>query len=295
MRSAIAILTYNRVQALNDTLSTLLEHCPGYPIAVFDDGSTRDDTEGYLKAGRSLSNNKFSQRIEAEQWSVKNEPYEVYTATRNLGVAGNTNRALKWFLDRGYDHVCVCNDDILAKGDFVANYGKAHLGTQIGLFCMCDFSGEDYKGVVVPYRGWRIKLLPRMTGIMLSMTRPVVETIGYMDMRFGPFGQEHCNFTNRARIAGFLSMDNQPQHCLDVEQDLVCHQEVESSVYGIARKEADEIANLEITKETEKFKAEGIYLPFHTEWPVVAAGREGIGISFNRLKDLGYSLVTDHV
>ena len=136
-----------------------------------------------------------------EDPAVANYPnVDVYLGDRNLGVAGNSNRILKIFMDGDWDHLCLCNDDIFVEGDFVDTYARAHQDLGVGLFCFCNFtvaspaiSGhpDTYKWTTYPMRGWKVKFLPRFTGIMMSVTRKTVEAAGYFDTSFGQFGEEH--------------------------------------------------------------------------------------------------------
>src|SRR2546426_263762 len=51
MRSAIAVLTYRRLNALKETLSGLSTWCSQYPLAVFEDAGQRDATSRWLVEG----------------------------------------------------------------------------------------------------------------------------------------------------------------------------------------------------------------------------------------------------
>jgi hypothetical protein len=53
MKSAIAILTYRRLPALQEELKGLAQHfCSNYPIAVFEDMGERDGTSRFLSWNR---------------------------------------------------------------------------------------------------------------------------------------------------------------------------------------------------------------------------------------------------
>jgi hypothetical protein len=52
MKSAIAILTYRRLHALQEELKGLAQHCSNYPIGVFEDMGERDGTSRFLAHGR---------------------------------------------------------------------------------------------------------------------------------------------------------------------------------------------------------------------------------------------------
>jgi hypothetical protein len=145
-----------------------------------------------------------------------------FLGTENLGVSGNSNRAIKWFMDEtDADHLCLCNDDLHVLGDFVSFYQRGHVDLDVGMFCFCPHGGvydhDSYKWVTVRSRGYSIRLMPRMTGIMISITRKLIEKVGYFDTRFGKFGEEHCDYTYRCRFAGGIRLDGQDQGCLDLE------------------------------------------------------------------------------
>jgi len=280
-------MTYNRAEALRTTLKGLFEHCKDYPIAVFEDAGVKDHTASFLTGSRMPEEEDYE--LEAIRWTAYNEPCEVYMGTRNLGVAGNTNRALAWFWRTGYDHLILCNDDILVEGDFAALYAEAHQTLDIGLFCFCDFDSETHRWVSTSYRGRGIKLLPRMTGIMMSITRQLVETIGFFDTSFPKAGNEHCDYTHRARLAGFMDVDDIPQNCLDIEQNVLKHQEVESSLDPILKPQWDAEAEQAMQIAASKYKTDGLFRPFQTYHIKNAGGMQGVGLEMSHL--LGYTVV----
>lgn len=290
MKSLLAVITWNRVEALKTALKSLNEHCRPYPIAVFEDAGYADGTQSFLTNGRQPEEDLD---FEAVRWKVEGEKCEVYMGTANLGVAGQTNRALGWFWRRGYDHICLCNDDILAKGDFVKFYAEAHAATGINLFCFCDFTPEAYKWSVVPYRGYNVKLLSRQTGIMMSITRPVVQSIGFFDTRFPKAGEEHCEYANRARFAGHLNIEELPQHCLDVEHDLLTHQDISSSIPSNQKPSLDREAEETLRYVSQRYMFEGLFRPFTTRAVKYAGGQDGVGLRVDHLRH--HATVIDRV
>jgi hypothetical protein len=227
---------------------------------------------------------------------------DVYNGTANLGVTGNSNRALKWFMDGEWDHLLLCNDDLFVTGDFAKFYGQAHTDLGVEMFCFCDFtqaspaiSGapESYKWTTYPVRGYGVKFLPRFTGIMMSVTRKLVEKIGYFDAEFGKFGEEHCDYTIRARFAGGIRCDGQDLNCLDVEHAFLKHQDVETSMTGAARKAADEEARGVMARASQEYRFRHYHRPFRLIQPPTAGGYFGGGIPCRQLEQIGYKLVTD--
>lgn len=283
MKSAVAILTYNRLHALQVTLGGLRQHVVGCPVAVFEDCGQRDPTESWLKGGAvPRRNHRDLMATEYENPSLPG--IQVFLGNSNLGVTGNSNRALRWFQATGCDHLCLLNDDLHVLGDFVSFYAKGHADLDVGLFCFCDFvHHESYRWMTVNSRGYRVKLLPRMTGIMMSLTRKVVDKIGFYDARFGRFGEEHCDYTIRARLAGFVSLDGQMQNCLDLETNTLKHQEVETSVTGPERLALDKEASIIMAERCKNYGREPLYQPFVLRLPRQAGGDSGSGIPVGNL------------
>lgn len=286
MKSAIAIITYRRLPALKETWWGLQRHCIQYKTAVFEDCGQRDATSRFLVGDAKRKHR--SDLMADEYWLPSGQ--QVFLGHRNLGVTGNTNRAIKWFMDEtDADHLCLLNDDLHVLGDFVDYYAKGHRDLGVGLFCFCDFTGESYRWISVRARGYRVKLLPRYTGIMMSMTRQLVNKIGYYDSRFGQFGEEHCDYTIRARFAGEQCLDGQDQHCLDLEHNLLKHQEVETSVTGADREKADKEASECMAEAVSDYRIRHYYRPFCLQPPRFVGATKQSGIPFANLH--GYQLV----
>lgn len=283
----ICVLTFRRKSSLQITLRGLKEHCAKYPLAVFEDAGNRDGTVDFLTDTKP----KFFHDPSLLA-NVHNHPdWRAFIGTHNLGVAGNSNRALKHFMDSDCDHLCLMNDDLHILGDFVGYYAKAHRDLNIGFFCFCDFTHhESYKWVSVRSRGYGIKILPRLTGIMLSMTRSVVEKIGYFDTRFGKFGEEHCDYTYRARFAGFVKLDGQDQNGIDLEPDppLLRHQEAETSISGPERMAADSHAVAAMRQASQEYRYTHYYRPLCLKMPTYAGSQTTGGVPVANLD--GYTL-----
>lgn len=295
MKSAVAIITYNRVNALKECLSGLTQHCSQYPTAIFEDCGQRDGTETFLRGPAPVQVKDRVDLLATEYSGAHLGPnIQVFLGSTNLGVAGNSNRALKWFSETGCDHLCLLNDDLFVVGDFVNFYAHGHEDLDVGMFCFCDFtqaspaiSGapETYRWVTVNSRGYKVKLLPRMTGIMMSVTRACFDRIGYFDARFGRFGEEHCDYTIRARLGGFINLDGQMQNCLDLEfpQPMLQHQDVPTSFGGPERKLADYESYQVMSYISKRYGQEPIYRPYYLRLPKVAGGHNGMGIPVDNL------------
>jgi len=298
MKSAVAIITYRRLGALQAMMAGIEAHCPQYASAIFEDCGQRDGTGAVLQHVRKPVRR---QELLADEYVIDDdslaphyENTQVFMGLKNLGVAGNSNRALKWFMDGDWDHLCLCNDDLLVNGDFVQYYGQAHEDLGVGMFCFCDFTHhESYRWTTYPFRGYRVKFLPRFTGIMMSVTRALVEKLGYFDAAFGQFGEEHCDYTIRARMAGGIQLNGQVMNCLDLEHGLLKHQDVETSVQGTQRARADKEASVIMQEASASYAWRPPYRPFRLALPRFAGGYRGGGIRTQKLLDCGYTVVTD--
>jgi GT2 family glycosyltransferase len=268
MSSAIAILTYNRIGPLQKTFGSVMQTKDRTsPVAIFEDCGQSDATRAWLR------NNVQGERIEsvlATRYTLSKSTapsrVEAFLGDENLGVAGNSNRALWWFMNHTTaDHLMLCNDDIEFVGDATALYRTAHESTGIGLFCFCDFDSEQFKCTPVLCRGTKLKKLSRMTGMMMSITRKLVESIGYMDPQFGPFGEDHCDFTVRARCAGHQAVNGQDLYCLDVEQPeppLLKHQVVASCIDPNDKPHLDAMANAVMVEKSKAYHFSDAYLAY---------------------------------
>ena len=295
MSTAIALLTYRRVQSLRTFLTSIREHCPGYPMAVFEDMGNSVDTVQWLT--QSAKFHGTDAELAADRWDGFD--YTAFIGNRNLGVSGNSNRAIRWFLrDTDCDHLCLCNDDLEARGDFTKVYADAHKASGIGLFCFSDWDDEDHKPVVIRERGRVYHLLTRRKGIMMSMTRKLVERIGYFDAEmFSKFGNEHNDYTNRAAQAGCMSIRGQPQHCIDVPCPALAHSEVQSSISPIEKPKLDAEADKLMEIAANRYPLTDPYRYFSLGGYTRFAGAyAGAGIHVVVLRQqMKYDMVEDYV
>ena len=282
MPSCIAILTYNRLPVLQTFLRSIARHMPGVPVAVFDDGST-DGTLEWLASGTASYAAEFKAQVFDTEALPETETALGYPKMRvfagsNLGVAGNSNRALRWFLSQtDCDHLLLCNDDMVATGDFSKIYAEAHARTDIGLFCWCDL-GKGYETIPHVYAGVEIRLLTRLTGCLMSITRKLVENIGYFDPEFGKAGEEHCAYTYRAMLAGFQHVDGIGRAGIDVDGAPASLQAVSSSIDAAKKQEYDAHSQAVMRVEAARYGVESPFRPYRLRSVTVVGGRGSDGI-----------------
>lgn len=300
--SAIAIMTYRRIGALQTFLEGIFKRVPvDIPIAIFEDCANFDDTVGYLTKGAEALG--YDEELDADvyRWPVTEaQRYNVtaYVGRRNVGVAGNSNKCIRWFerMPETVDHLLLCNDDLIVTGNFAEEYKRAHDQLKIGLFCFCPVKlGEEYVGPTVKVLGITVRMVPRMTGPLMSMTRALVKRIGYFDVSLGRFGEDHCDYNNRARFSGFINLRGKTQHCLDiVTTTLDYNYDVRSSVAPTEKKAFDQYANQAMVRISAQYQTRGWYRPYRLLHASNAGVYGGVGIPVHMLEDCGYGLVVDY-
>lgn len=292
MRSCVALLTFRRLPVLQKFLASIEANVPrGVPVAIFEDCANADDTYGFLTKGGTYK----GVDEELDSFVYDHGTWVAYLGRRNQGVSGNSNKAIRWFERQpALDHLLLCNDDLEATGDFTQEYAAAHEGLKIGLFSFCDFTIPEYVGPKVKVMGFDLRIVSRMTGMMMSMTRAVVERIGYFDVVFWRFGQEHCDFQNRARFCQFSNVRGSPVQQVDLVSKTLVSQKTESSIAANERPLLDRISGEAIRAASARYTSETWYRPFRLLHGAMACGYDGEGIPIRVLENVGYPLLVAH-
>jgi hypothetical protein len=90
-------------------------------------------------------------------------------------------------------------------------------------------------------------------------------------------------------------MEGQDMHCLDLEHKLLRHQDVETSVRGTPRKNADSYAAKIMERCALEYRFRHYYRPFRLVYPTYAGGYFGAGLPCRQLEQVGYKIVSDLV
>ncbi|MFE1600002.1 glycosyltransferase family 2 protein [Methylobacterium sp. ID0610] len=195
LRLGIGITTYNRAEALARTLERLAAHTRApHAFFVADDGS-QDDTLAVLR-GRGVP----------------------HVTAANRGVAWNKNRALFYLHEVARcDVVILMEDDTFPQADAweepwiraAVRFGHANLAGS--WFAERFVGGEGTPEDPV--------LCSDISGQCIAFSRPALQAVGYMDTRFGRYGFEHCDHSERMREAGFGGRLDPPVYYL-IRSDL---------------------------------------------------------------------------
>ena len=124
----------------------------------------------------------------------------------------------------------------------------------------------------------------------MSVTRYLIDTIGYFDTSFFN-SEEHCDWTNRARLCGFIALDRRAQQCISLVTDTLESQKCESSLCHFDKAKLDNDGSAAMNEAVKRYGAEPLYRPFRLHNPKFAGGREGVGIPIKNLD--GYTYVED--
>lgn len=281
MRIAIAVLTYNRLPALKVIKTGLAKWLQGfgYQFAIFDDAGYKDATAKWLIGSAKT-------RYDHELLAVTEQPTSddtFFIGTENLGVAGNSNRAIRWFERLGYDYLLLCNDDLIVKGNFAQEYTNAAVSSGVELLSYCGFSSPEYACTPVKSDGVKLKILSRLTGSMLCISKRVLKDVGYFNPIFGKFGEEHCDYQTRCKLAGHQQVNGQMVDAVDIANstDYLEQQEVASTVSSAERDKAGKVASAAYSKVSYMF--DGLYQPFRLKHRTHVSGSGEIGMPVRHL------------
>lgn len=96
MRTAVIVVTYNRLALLKENINALLEQkCEDYSILVINNAST-DGTEQYIQ-------------------SLKNEKIEYFNTGENIGGAGGFSYGMRKAIEQGFDYAWLMDDDSIPQ------------------------------------------------------------------------------------------------------------------------------------------------------------------------------------
>lgn len=181
MRIGLGIITYNRLPCLKKCLKSIQETDASSlsKIVIADDCST-DGTQ---------------------KWLLEQKNIVSVIGRQNAGVARNSNRALKLLQD--VDYGFLINDDIwFRKSGWIKTYTTAMSRTSYEHFCfMGGAKGINLVKTEV-LNGIEVSFHNRMMGSFLTFSKKILQTVGGFDARFGMYGIEHSEWSERIGMAG---------------------------------------------------------------------------------------------
>lgn len=130
--------------------------------------------------------------------------FNIIYCKKNRGIAGITNYTLRYIFNRGYDIIYMCDDDICIKNNFVYEYTKSILNSGIEHISYYPFNEllrahiikksipKIYKEINGVYF---VNYLIGFSGCMFSVTKNLINKIGYFPLLKYKYGYEHEIFT----------------------------------------------------------------------------------------------------
>lgn len=178
-RLGIGITTYRRRSSLERLLEKLMLHTTThFELIVADDGSG-DDTLSMLETSRIS-----------------------HVTGKNRGVAWNKNRALYYLNSRrNCDIIILIEDDTFPSVD---NWEKDWIEAALE-FDHINLAGHWFKEKFIGGYGTPKNPIScfSSSGQCVAFSRKAVERVGYFDSRFGRYGYEHAEHSQRCIRLGF--------------------------------------------------------------------------------------------
>lgn len=181
LKAGIGVITYNRAGALRQLLPAIMAE--GRVVVVADDGST-DETQAV----------------------VKNIGVPIVSG-RNLGVAHNKNRALKFLYSEGCDIIFLLEDDVQVKQSGWVDFYIRVLQESGDHRISFSVEGDTLQRPRVLHEwplqvGGMLQSLEHEAGCFVVMTRYAVDTCGGFSPAFKGYGYAHDEHAQRVYRAG---------------------------------------------------------------------------------------------
>jgi len=183
----IGVLSYNRQDSLRRLVESIRKFTDLRRTTVFisDDASTDAATKVYL-----------------DELAQAGDLVVLRNQIR-LGVAGNTNRLMRCLAR--FQSCLLLNDDVeILKSGWDHVYARAMAACGIKHFCMRQPGVYGAKaGEQLTFNGISVtRVLDKPHGAIMSYTNEVFDKVGFFDERFGIYGMEHVDWSNRVHFNG---------------------------------------------------------------------------------------------
>tara|TARA_R100001244_G_scaffold25113_2_gene25397 strand:- start:62386 stop:64362 length:1977 start_codon:yes stop_codon:yes gene_type:complete len=201
----VGILSFNRLKSLQRLIGSIRKYSDLRRLTVF---VSDESTDASVKA-----------------WLKKQTDLVVLTDQSRLGIAGNSNRLIRC-LSR-FEHCFLLNDDVeIARSDWADFYIGASKATGIKHFCFHQpgVYGAKRNGTITNKGGYKIETIKEKPhGALMYYTNAVFQKVGFFDERFGMYGAEHVDWSERVSFSG---IQQQGYHdLLNSENYFKIHQE----------------------------------------------------------------------
>lgn len=179
IRPGIAITTFNRRDLLLHQIDLIQRlSVRELDLVVCDDGSTDGTVEAVEELGIPL------------------------VRGRNKGVAWNKNRGIFWLTHHSAASAFILMDDDVLPTMFGWETEWAEAAASLG---HVNYTHPDFRPHILS--GSANASDPGVStlvgGMCMAVSREAVGSVGYMDVRFGRYGHEHTDYSNRYVRAGY--------------------------------------------------------------------------------------------
>ncbi|MFW5895724.1 MAG: glycosyltransferase family 2 protein [archaeon] len=180
----VGILSYNRLPALKRLINSIRLYSDLRKITVFVSDESNDK--------------------EIHKWLSKQTDIVTMINQPQLGIAGNSNRLLRC-LSR-FKYCLLLNDDVeILKNGWEQFYINAHYETNIYHFCYHQIGvyGAKRSNKITKFGKTRVETIhEKPHGAVLFYTNDAFNRVGYFDEKFGSYGIEHVDWSNRISMSG---------------------------------------------------------------------------------------------
>lgn len=194
--STLAISTYfgnntslERIGIFKESISSLVKTNFYGNIYIVDDGSTITDHLSFV-----------------EQLRIPN--LRIVRKPLNSGIARTKNTCLRLIHNHG-DIGFLADDDLMYNENWWSEYENAIIKTNIHHFCAFI---ENAKTDPIIINNIKLRATPWVNGCFLTVTKRLIDDVGYFKVLEYGYGHEHSNFTLRCRgnsqLKRFLDVEN---------------------------------------------------------------------------------------
>jgi glycosyltransferase involved in cell wall biosynthesis len=172
---AICITTHNRYNVFNETYSNIQKHLPDNGILIVVDDAS--DTP---------------------------VPEASFRFNDNVGIARAKNKCLELAEIAGATHIFLFDDDTYP---IVDNWHKPYIESSEPhlMYIFKDFIARKLGDTKVIYTDDKLVAYDHPRGCMLYVHASILPIVGGMDIRYGKWGWEHGDYSNRIFNAGLTS------------------------------------------------------------------------------------------
>ena len=180
----IGILSFNRVRSITRLLDSIRKFTDLSKITVVvSDESTDNSVKKYLRPQKDIV---------------------VLDNAKRIGIAGNTNRLLRYLAK--FKYKIVFNDDVeIMRSGWERLYPAAMISIGYHHFCMRQngiYGASRSDGKTTTHPSCVIQTVPtKPHGAVMAFDNVAFDKVGYFDESFGIYGMEHVDWSNRVSIS----------------------------------------------------------------------------------------------